>query len=160
VSTDRKYRLEPGVQQTLKAVLPTLPDLLDDWKGQVESGVVDEQLRQLAVALGWVTSRDSRVRVTQGLPSSTVRRRRATPSVTVGTVQPVGGPYSEDAVLVPDAADLPPGEQADDRRHPLLSPVVEESGAQEMIDRQEAPFPDVVGDTTETAEKPGGVLPF
>lgn len=103
MSTDRKYRLETGVQQTLKAVLPTLPDLLDDWKQQIEDGVIDEQLRQLAVALGWITSRDSRVRVTQGSTvAPTVRRRRQAASVVVGTVKAVGGPYSEDAVLVPD----------------------------------------------------------
>ena len=62
MSGDRKYRLDVGVQQALEAVLPSLPSLVDAWLERVRHGGVDHQFREIAVALGWITSRDSRVR--------------------------------------------------------------------------------------------------
>lgn len=59
--SNRTYTLDKGVQQTLEAVLPRLESQINGWQDQLASGEIDEQFRGLAIALGWITQRDSRV---------------------------------------------------------------------------------------------------
>lgn len=73
--SDNRYRIDRGAQQTLAAVLPTIPDLVEDWKAQVEEGEIDEQFRGIAVALGWITQRDSRVHRASAATPRPVRTR-------------------------------------------------------------------------------------
>ncbi|MGV0984963.1 MAG: hypothetical protein ACOYB2_10440 [Limnohabitans sp.] len=75
---DTKYRLEIGVQQTLAAVLPRLEEQIPTWQDEIAAGEISEQLRQVATALGWITSRDSRVKpIGRQTSPSTVRPIRA-----------------------------------------------------------------------------------
>jgi hypothetical protein len=38
-----------------------MPARMDDWQKEVEENRISDELRQVFVALGWITSRDSRV---------------------------------------------------------------------------------------------------
>jgi hypothetical protein len=59
----KRYRLKPGLQQTLRAVIggSEVEDLFLRMKGQIEDGEIDYQTREILIALGWVTPRDPRV---------------------------------------------------------------------------------------------------
>lgn len=58
----RTYRLEAGVQDLIGLALDQrLEKRVADWKAGVEAGVIDEEARSVFVALGWITSRDTRV---------------------------------------------------------------------------------------------------
>jgi hypothetical protein len=78
---EAKFKLEIGAQQTLAAVLPKLEESIPGWQDEVASGEISEQFRQVAVALGWITMRDSRVkpigRTTQAATVRPVRSKDA-----------------------------------------------------------------------------------
>ena len=66
----KRYTLKVGLQQTLYAAIvgTTLTELIEDMRKQIQGGEIDYQTREVLIALGWITPRDSRVVTVQRTP--------------------------------------------------------------------------------------------
>jgi len=57
--TGRHFRLERGLQDMLEVAMESkLTARVDLWKDQISKGEIDEELREILAALGWISSRD------------------------------------------------------------------------------------------------------
>jgi hypothetical protein len=56
------YRVDSGLRTILSiAVSQALEPRISDWQREIESGVISEELRDICIAMGWITQRDVRV---------------------------------------------------------------------------------------------------
>lgn len=66
-TVNRRYRLEPGLQEQLEAALDKMLDShMQVWKDNVTAGEIGEEERAVFAAMGWLSSRlDSRLTVVE-----------------------------------------------------------------------------------------------
>lgn len=58
----RRYRLAPGLRDVLALLVEhRLEPVVQEWRKEIESGEISGELREVLVAIGWVTHRDTRL---------------------------------------------------------------------------------------------------
>ena len=61
------YHVEHGLQTLLTiAVEKALSPRIEDWRQEIESGYISEELRNICIAMRWITQRDVRVKRVEG----------------------------------------------------------------------------------------------
>lgn len=75
----RKYRLDQGLQEILQMMVEAskLDSHVASWKAQIQAGEIDGETREILIAVGWVTYRDSRMAHLTAVPRKRIPTKPA-----------------------------------------------------------------------------------
>ena len=65
----RVYETSGRLRDLLASGMDKFPAQVEGWTKEVEDNRISDELRQVFVALGWISSRDSRVTLIRDFPS-------------------------------------------------------------------------------------------